>query len=282
MAPLPACFVQLTSPQKAGGGAAVSLRDEQIWSLVFPGHAAGTAPGTNERACTGRRPLEGDALAGGSLATGEDVGISLGGGGDRLKVVWLRSLTYADGTAGGALALVRGASGTAEVYAVGSYRGRPRSTFTIERLGPAVVVTATDDGCKGRKAGQPCASTVKVFAPRLGVLEPLTTLGQERISYASGSEPGVPGRVEYRLSSAIQYLDGGIRVLEQVTVRDEQARELRRAEVERSFTFAPGGALVVDEESLWGRVVPDGKRAAKAQETKTPPSPEEPDGAHHR
>jgi hypothetical protein len=68
--------------------------------------------------------------------------------------------------------------------------------------------------------------------------------------------------VEYRLSSAIQYLDGGIRVLEQVMVRDELAREVRKAERERSFTFAPDGRMLVDEDSLWALLA--GPSEAKA------------------
>jgi hypothetical protein len=37
-------------------------------------------------------------------------------------------------------------------------------------------------------------------------------------------------------------------------VRDALAREVRKAERERAFTFAPDGSMVVDEDSLWGQV----------------------------
>ncbi|MBX3222265.1 MAG: hypothetical protein KF795_17230 [Labilithrix sp.] len=218
-------------------------------------------------ACTGRPVLRDKALAGGKASARIEEGdTSLGSGGDRLKIAWLRSLTFDDGAAGGALALVRSYESTAEVYAVGAFRGRPRTLFAIERIGPEVVVAAQDDGCTGRKPAAACETMVTVFRPRFGALEPVANIAQERITYAADGEPGVRGRTEYRLASSIQYLDGGIRVLEQVTVRDDLGREVRRAELERAYTFAPDGKMVVDEDSLWSRVVASAK-------TKPPPPP---------
>jgi hypothetical protein len=258
LAPLPACLVQLRSGKPAGGGerAARSLREEQIWPLVYPSFdpKRGTL-GEDTRTCTGRAPLREKALAGGTPAKLEEGAIALSGGSDRLKVAWLRSETYPDGTAGGALALLRTVDGTAEVYAVGGYRGRPKTTFTTERIGPEVVVVAQDDGCAARKPAAGCETVASVFRPRFGILERAAAIAQERVVYATDAEPGVRGRVEYRLASSIQYVDGGIRVLEQVTVRDELGREVRKAELERLYTFAPDGSMVVDEDSLWSHLV---------------------------
>ena len=257
LAPLPACLVQLRSGKPAGGGeAARSLREEQIWPLVYPSFdpKRGTLA-EDARACTGRTPMREKGLTGGTPLNLEEGAIALSGGSDRLKVAWLRSETFPDGTTGGALALLRTVDGTAEVYAVGGFRGRAKTTFTTERIGPEVVVVAQDDGCTARKPAQGCETLTGVFRPRFGVLERAATIAQERVSYATDSEPGVRGRVEYRLSSSIQYVDGGIRVLEQVTVRDELSREVRKAELERLYTFAPDGSMVVDEDSLWSHVV---------------------------
>lgn len=272
LAPLPACFTQLGPSRRSGPKeerAAVSLREEQIWPLVFPSFDPKRGVlDESARACTGRFPLRDEALKGGTPAKVEEGNIVMGGGGDRLKSAWMRSETFEDGTAGGALALLRGLEGTAEVYAVGSYRGRPKTMFTIERLGPIVVVVAQDDGCKARKPTDGCESTVSVFQPRFGVLDRVATIAQERVTFGVDSEPGVHGKVEYRLASSIQYLDGGIRVLEQVLVRDELARELRRSEQERSFTFAPDGSLIVDEDSLWSRIA--AKPPTKTKEKRAP------------
>jgi hypothetical protein len=251
LAPLPACITQLQSNAKKAG-AARSLREEQLWPLVYPTFDAksGKLP-EGAHACNGRVP----ELNGGHAAKIEEGAVLVGGGGDRLKVAWLRSHTYDDGTSGGALALVRSLDGTAEVYAVGSYRGHEKVQLSIERIGPEIVVAAIDDTCTGRKQGGACETMVTVFAPRFGVLAKVATVATERVSYATDNEPGLRGRAEYRLTSAITYADGGIKVLEQVLVRDEQGREIRKAELERAYTFAPDGSMVVDEDSLWSKVV---------------------------
>lgn len=269
LAPLPACITQLDSSGRTKKtGAARSLREEQFWPLVYPTYDAksGRVP-EGAHACNGRVP----DLKGGQGTKIEEGAVLLGGGGDRLKVAWLRSHTYDDGTQGGALALVRSLDGTAEVYAVGSYRGHQKVQLSIERIGPEVVVAAVDDTCTGRKTGSPCETMVTVFAPRSGVLAKVASVATERVSYATDNEPGIRGRSEYRMTSAITYADGGIKVLEQVLVRDEQGREIRKAELERAFTFAPDGSMVVDEDSLWSKVVnkpapaKDDKSKAKAE-----------------
>lgn len=276
IAPLPACLVQLdagTKPGKDGkkppSGVTRALHEEQIWPLVFPGYDA-----TNARvpegaeACNGRVP----DLKGGHPAKIDEGAILMGGGSDRLKIAWLRSHTYDDGTTGGALALLRGLEGTAEVYAVGSYRARGKTQLSIERIGKEVVATATDDNCTGHKAGTGCETVVSVYLPRFGVMQKVATIATERITYETENEPAIRGKSEYRLTSAISYYDGGIRVLEQVMVRDEQNREVRKAELERAFTFAPDGSMVVDEDSLWSRVT------GKAVKAKSPTASKETTG----
>jgi hypothetical protein len=264
LAPLPACLVQLPSKGAKTEGVVKSLSEEQIWKLVYPSfdpsfgaHDSGrhSLP-ADPLACTGRAVLRDEELEGGKPKPVIQEGdVSLGGGGDRLKVAWLRSMTFDDGTEGGALALVRSFAGTAEVYAVGAFRGRPKTLFSLERVGPEVLVVAEDQGCAGRKPGAACETPISVYVPRFGALDRAARFAEERVAYAEGTEPGVPGRVEYRLSSAAQYVTGGIRVLEQVLVRDELGREIRKAELERDYTFAPDGTLVVSEDSLWSRVL---------------------------
>ena len=252
LAPLPACITQLGSASAKKAGASRSLREEQLWPLVYPSYDAKSAKvPEGAHACNGRVP----ELAGGHASAIEEGAVLLGGGGDRLKVAWLRSHTYDDGTKGGALALVRSLDGTAEVYAVGSYRAHEKVLLSIERIGPEIVVAAIDDTCTGRKTGTPCETMVTVFAPRFGVLVKVASIATERVTYATDNEPGIRGRSEYRLTSAITYADGGIKVLEQVLARDEQGREIRKAELERAYTFAPDGSMVVDEDSLWSKVV---------------------------
>jgi hypothetical protein len=167
---------------------------------------------------------------------------------------------FDDGTAGGALALVRASAGAVELFAVGVYRGRPeKSRITIERLGPEVIVVITDDGCTGRAPAKDpsCEALTQVFLPREGELKRVAKFSTERIAYKVDSEPGIKGRFEYRLSSAPQYIVGGIALQEQVTVKDDLGRDVRKAELNRSFTFGPGGdTMVASDDSLWTRIVP--------------------------
>lgn len=271
LAPLPACLVQLSARGARAAGASRSLREDEIWTLVYPSFDLKTRTlAEDARACTGRAILRDPILAGGaSAAPIEEGAIALGGGGDRLKVAWLRSQTFPDGTTGGALALVRSTAATAEVYAVGTYRARPKASLTLERIGAEVVVVAHDDGCAGRKNGEACETNAGVFLPRFGTLERVASFALERVTYATDSEPGVRGRIEYRLASSAQYVDGGIRILEQVLVRDEAGREVRRAELERSYTFAPDGTMVVSDDSLWSRIA-KGQKGAPSESPSGP------------
>lgn len=277
VAPLPACLMLLST--RAKGGAAVSLREEQYWKLVYPGFdpASGALP-VGARACTGASVLDDPSLAGGrplhagpatraDQAKVEEGDALVAGGSDRLRVVWLRTAAFDDGTAGGALALVRGYASSAEVYAVAAYRGRPtRSRFSLERIGPEVVVVAQDDGCAARAPGAPCETLVRVFLPRQGALRRLVTTAVERVAYLEGAEPGVRGLTEYRLAATPQFFQGGVRVLEQVVVRDAQGRLIREAELDRSYALMPDDTMVASDDSLWARVVE--ARAADAPSPK--------------
>jgi hypothetical protein len=269
VAPLPACVVQAASrPGKSG--VAVSLKEEGYWRLVYPSWDGSKEPAG--RACTGADVAKDPLLAGGAPLRDkvEEGDVQLAAGGDRLRAAWLRSMKFEDGTVGGAFALVRASASGVELFAVGVYRGHPEKVrITIERLGPEVVVVATDDGCTGRAAGAPCDATTSVFLPREGELKRVAKFAVERVAYKVDSEPGIRGRFEYRLSSAPQYIVGGIALQEQVVVKDELAREVRRAELNRSFTFGPGGDnMVASDDSLWTRIFPGAPKGAKSDDDK--------------
>ncbi len=269
LAPLPACLMQLSSRGgKAGSsGVAVALREEQYWKLVYPGFdATRSALPANARTCTGTSVLDDPSLAGGEPlhAKVEEGDAVIAGGSDRLRIIWLRSSRFEDGTMGGTLALVRGYEASAEVYAVGPFRGRPtKSRFSLERIGAEVVVVAQDDGCTGRAPGAACETSLSVLLPRQGSLRRIATTAIERVAYLENSEPGVHGRVEYRLASTPQFFTGGIRVLEQVVVRDSLGRVIREAELDRSYALMPDDSMVVSDESIWSRLIRPTKPAEK-------------------
>jgi len=238
------------------------LREAQYWKLVFPSFDETTLTlrdGSSD--CRGNAALRDPILADGTASRGwplavQEGDVVYGAGGDRLRVVWLRSHVFANGDAGGVLALVRTVDDAAEVYAIGAYRGRPeKSRFALERLGSDVVVTAEDDGCTGSKPTQACETTLTVFGLQQGVLVPLTKLALERVGFAKDGEPGSRGTTAFHLTTAPAFETDGMHVFEQVSVTDESGRELRRAELGRLYAHVHG-KLLPDEDPLWPRVFP--------------------------
>jgi hypothetical protein len=275
-APVPACIMPM--PVRAQSqGTLKRLRDLQYWELVFPTYDA-TARKLPEHAlaCTGQNVLDDPVLEGGVSDRGwprtiEENDVLLGSGGDRLKVVWLRTHSFKDGSTGGAIALVRSQREYAEAYAIGAYRSTtPKPYLMIERLGPDVAVTAQDDQCLVEKKG-PCETRMTVFLPRNGALKSLASFAIKKRDFAPASEPGSTGRIEYRLTAAPSFGPEGIKLYEQVTAIDEGGRELRRAEVERTYKLEDR-ALHESEGSLWPRVFPsqDGAGAPRAKITLMP------------
>ena len=262
MAPLPACIKRLQG-RRGGTGLQRTLAEEGYWQLVFPSSYDTAKQSLPDGAvpCTGRPVFDDPAFAGAErireypspIAEGE---ILLGSGGDRLKVIWLRTHHLKDGFDVGPLALVRVKEEFAEVYAIGVYKGLTKKPyFALERIGPEVVVTAQDDGCIGNTKSIPCRSMLTVLLPRRGKLATLATFALEQRDFAAGGEPGAPGRIEYRLTASPKFVESGVQLFEQVLATDEGGRELRKAEVERSFTLNDL-ELVPSEDSLWPRIFP--------------------------
>ena len=263
VAPIPACIMYLPPTKNTKQGFVRQLTEEQYWQLVFPGFDdkdMQLAAGAND--CTGRPVLndwrfkDGQPIhAAGWPEKVEEGDIVFGAGGDRLKVIWLRSHRYADGTFGGALAMVRTQDVYAEVYGVGVLRGDPtRMRLQIERMGPEAIVTATEEGCLNAPTNVGCETHVQVFLPRKGQLRELADIPLERRAFAMASEPGYKGRIEYRLTTAPDFKPDQIKLFEQVMVHDDRGRELRKAELQRIYVLTSDGDLHASEGPLWPRV----------------------------
>jgi hypothetical protein len=261
MAPVPACVVPLP-PRAHGAGVTMrNLTELQYWQLVFPAFdSTSRRLPLNAAACTGARVFDEPAFAGGTTRGSpievQDGDVVYGNGGERVRIVWLRTHRWPDGSQAGPLALVRAKEDFAEVYAVGAYRSATsNTTLQAERLGFEVLVSATDDGCQGQAQDATCETNVSLFLPRFGRLGRLTTMETTRRAYATGSEPGVQGPVEYVLTASPQYTADGIKLFEQVKATDSSGRVVHRTELERTFVLHDG---VLDQgtDSLWGRVYP--------------------------
>ena len=256
-APLPACVVRL--PPQKNPAFMRQLTEEEYWKLVFPGYdeQAGILP-QSPLTCTGQGAFKHPAFEGSEANAAplrpQSGDLVFGGGANRIKVVWFKTHTRPDGDAVGVLALVRTVDEYAEMYALGAYRGNPKqSRFGLERMGSELLVTALDDRCTGRGVNDPCDTTLVTYLPWSGQLKELAQIPLQRVRFATGSEPGVSGKIEYTLVTSPSFKAHGIELLEQVAAKDSEGRELRKAEHLRTLSWA-NDRMTASADSLWDRI----------------------------
>ena len=252
-APIPCCVLPLPARGPSSQGTLRGLRESEIAKLLVPGfdQARRRMP-ESATTCVGTPAQETGGVPMHPQGSEEDGDVLFGAAPDRIKVAWLRTRDFGDGTVGGPIALVRGRGDLAEAFAVGGYRGRPeRVTLGATRAGARLVVTAEDDGCSGRARGAACETTLTVFMARRGRLERVVSATTLRVVHALRGEPGVAGPVEYRLASAPSYGADGIHIAEQLEVRTASGELVRKVERDRAFTFGPNGDLRSSSRSLW-------------------------------
>jgi hypothetical protein len=255
--PVPICLKPLQ--RRGTAGVVPTLKPEDYWSTLMPSYDTGASTVDRDAPdCSGRQLLmSAELLQAEGSRTGPikvaDGDVAVEQGPDGFKVVWLRTHKFADGTAAGLLGLVRAREAYAEVYAVGLHRGSAtRSRFAFERLGPEILVTATDDGCTGVKPNQTCETTLVSYLLSSGQLVAGARFALDRIQY--GQAAGV-GAVQYRLTATPVFQERSIRLVEQVVIRDSTQTEIRKSDLERTFQLKDRGRLVASGESLWAQVV---------------------------
>jgi hypothetical protein len=189
-------------------------------------------------------------------------------GPDGFRVVWLRTHKFAGGASSGPLSLVRPREGYAEVYATGHYRGAvATSRFSLERMGPRILVTATDEGCAGVKPNQSCETAFSIYLLSAGRLSRAATFPLDRIEYRSA---GVGETAQFRLTATPVFQENVIRVVEQVIVSAPSQGTIRKADLERVYSLQPNGTLRATADSLWAQV------AAETPGSNRPPPPPPP------
>jgi hypothetical protein len=278
--PVPICLKAL---ERHGGADMISsLKPQDYWALVLPTYDASS--NTVDRSspdCSGRPVFDKPELAqaegvrsGALVVKPDDAIVTPAPNG--LRIVWLRTHRFADGTAAGPLALARPREGYAEVYATGFYRGREKdSRFALERMGPRFAVTAGDEGCTGVKPNQSCESSFRVMVMSGGKLVPSAKFSLDRIDYRS--VPGVSGMVQYRLTATPVFQKKTLRVIEQLVLRDEGQGVIRKSDQERVFRLKADGSLVTKKrDSLWKQVASETPAAAPAPAAPPAPAPTAP------
>ncbi|MFW5740606.1 MAG: hypothetical protein ACOC1F_09605 [Myxococcota bacterium] len=252
LAPIPACATVL--PTSGPSGMQVSLRDE-YWKLVFPAfdeERKSLPPGA--RACTGMEVLS-DPAFGHTEPREEltDAEITLGGGADGIKAVWLRSHPVSEDRVAGTLALVRQQGEFAYVVAVGSRRGRKDARISLDRLGAELLLLVRDEGCKTREPGTECKSVLTVYLVRQGELIEGTEIVLEQVATGDGKTLGEPGEL-FHLTSSPSFVKDELKVVEHVSVKNRLGREIRWAELERVFVIM-GDRFEPSDGPLWPRIV---------------------------
>ena len=252
MAPIPACATVL--PTSGPSGMTVALRDE-YWKLVFPAfdEQRGRLP-ADALACTGTPVLEDKTFARATMAPKlTDGEITLGGGADGIKAVWLRSHPVSESEVAGTLALVQQRDEFAYVVAVGSHRGRTNARISIDRLGSEVLLLVRDEGCKGNQPGDACESLMTVYLVRQGRLVEGAKLVLEQVAYGDGETLGERGE-KFHLTASPSFVKDELHVVEHVSVLNRLGKETRWAELERVF-IVMGDVFEPSDTPLWSRVV---------------------------
>jgi hypothetical protein len=255
-------------------GVVSTLQPEDYWQLILPTFDSGS--GTIDRSspdCAGRPVFENPELAEAEGPRTGTIKVSLDDAvvtpaADGMRIVWLRTHKFSDATAAGPIALVRPREGYGEVYATGYYRGRAAdSHFSLERMGPRLLVTASDEGCTGVKPNQNCESDFAAFIMARGQLAQSARFALDRIEYrAMGG-----GTAQVRLTATPVFQEQALRVSEQVVVKDATQGVIRKADLERVFQLRSDGTLSPTAPSLWDQVT-----GAASPSSAQAPAPEEP------
>jgi len=263
--PVPICLEALE--RHGEEGVVSALKPEDYWVMVLPSYdaAAGTVD-VSASDCAGRSIFSGQAFVGAEgsrtgaiVAPAKNAVITPAA--DKFKIVWLRTHSFSEGVSAGPLALVRPREGHAEVYAIGSYKGRPKhSRFSLERMGPRILVTASDEGCSKAKPGDSCETTLIIYVMSAGKLKPSAEIPLDRVQY--GSAANVTGPVQYRLTASPVFEEKAVRIIEQVVLTDSTETALRKSNIERVFTLKPRGELVANRPSLWEQLTGGGSHPA--------------------
>jgi hypothetical protein len=252
MVPVPICVKRL--PRASGPGVVVSLSAEEWWSLLLPSYNRSRKtidPSAPD--CSGRRTLAGSSPQGINSVPVDPEKLTLAPGADGMKVVWLQSHAVDDKTHEGLLALTRQLESYMEVYAVGVHRARPEgSRFSLERMGPRLVIGATQEDCSGEGAERRCRATGSVYLMATGGLKAAASYPMEQ--FASARAPDGGGLWEYRFSASADYRRESISLTEHLSVNAKGQGEIRVADLERNFRLEDG-QLIASGESLWTKTL---------------------------
>lgn len=262
--PVSVCRSKLSPPPSGGTGKVRDLDAEQWVEVIVPqfDRAKGIDPTSVD--CTGSFVFANESLRGGASTRGwpraidpEDVSIQSGPNG--MRSVWIRTLKFDNGDEGGPLALVRASGDSADVFAVGSFRGPGKTKIMPVRMGNDSLMVAETKECP--PDGLECRKRAYFFLPRRGRLIEGAVVDLERTTVVpSQTEHGL--YTQYKLSTDVSYKPEGIILVEQVQVRTthtdhpdlDNERHLRTVEFSRMLKVERD-SMFSTNDPLWERVV---------------------------
>ena len=248
MIPVPICVKRL--PRASTPGAVVSLSSEEYWALLLPSYDSGARtvdPGALD--CSGRQSLARLSPPETKRIRVDPEKVTLAGGADGMKLVWLQSHPLSDGVFEGLMAITRQRESYMEVYAVGIHRGLPAGTrFTLQRMGPRLVVEAVQETCTGKGGDRRCNASTSVYLMTTGALRHSANFPIEQVVRVPGRDDY--GSVEYRFSASAEYRDTSIELNEHLSVTAQGQGETRSSDLQRALRLQ-NGQLLASGESLW-------------------------------
>jgi hypothetical protein len=252
MIPVPICVKRL--PRATTPGAIVSLTSEEYWSMLLPSYDR-SARTVNPKApdCSGRLSLASLSPQGYTALRVDPEKAVVSPGADNLKIVWLESHKLGEDSYEGLIALTRQRESYMEVYAVGVHRGRPDGTrFTLQRMGPRIVIEAVQEDCQGDGSERRCHATNSVYLMGTGALRPAATFPTEQATKRSARDGST--LAEYHFSASTEYRDTAIQLTEHLSVSAKGQGEVQSSDLERAFRLE-NDQLVASGESLWTKTL---------------------------
>jgi hypothetical protein len=262
--PVSVCRSKLAPPPSGSTGRVRDLDAEQWVNVLVPQFNPEKGLEPTSMDCTGNYVFANESLRGGASTRGwprmidpEDVSIQAGPNG--MRSVWVRSLKFDNGDEGGPLALVRASGDSADVFAVGSFRGPGKTKISPVRMGNDSLVVAESKECP--PDGTECRKRAYFFLPRRGRLIESAVIDLERTTVVpSTTEHGL--YTQYKLSTDVTYKPEGVFLVEQVQVRIthsespdfDSERHLRTVEFSRMLKVERD-SMFSTNDPLWERVV---------------------------
>ena len=269
MIPVPICVKRL--PRASTPGAVVSLTPEEYWALLLPSYDGGARTvDPTALDCSGRQSLARLSPPDTKRIRVDPEKIVLAAGADGMKLVWLESHPLSEGVFEGLMAIMRQKESYMEVYAVGIHRGFPGGTrFTLQRMGPRLVVEAVQETCNGQGGDRRCSSSTSVYLMTTGALRHAANFPIEQIARTPSS--GDYGPVEYRFTASAEYRDTSIELTEHLSVTAQGQGETRSSDLQRALRLE-SGQLLASGESLWTKT--QRELGLKPRETSSSPEPQ--------